>query len=64
MSVVFADEGPGEDENVENDAKTVENAESGDQADEGALEVQLCVANHQKGHDVAWKYQHSQFTFS
>ena len=53
MPIVFADDGSGEDEAVEDDAETVENAERGNQADKGTFEVQFCFENHYQGHNIA-----------
>ena len=53
VSVVFTKEWSGEDENVEDDAETVEGAERGNEAGEGGLQVKICFGDHQQRHSVA-----------
>ena len=47
MPVGFVKQRPSKYESIKNNAKAVKDAESGYQANKGALEVQICFENHQ-----------------
>ena len=61
VPVVFTEEWSREDEDVEDDAETVEDAERGDQAGEGGLQVKICFGYYQERHSIAWNIQQTVF---
>ena len=53
MSVVFTENGTRKEEDVEDNAESVEDTETGDEAKEGDLEVEVCVVEDPEGDKVS-----------
>ena len=53
MPVGLAEEGAGEDSDVEDDAKRVKHTEAGNEMEKRGFKVQLCSQNHQECRNIA-----------
>ena len=55
VPVGVVEEGPGEDEDVEEDADDIRDAEKGDEVCKKLLELEFCGYYHTDRHNIAWK---------
>ena len=55
VSVGVVEEGPGEDEDVEDDADDIRDTEQGDEVCKELLELEFCGDDHTDRHNIAWK---------